>query len=374
VVISKDISDIVKVCADCGNCLYACPVYNAEFTEPNSPRGKVNIIKGIIDGELSNTSLSRKFIYQCVLCGSCEDVCTKGVDYVDMMVNYRTVISKGKKIPLLKKIVLSFYQSFLYKKLLFFIDIISKTYLKKLFLIPRRRKLDLKKYYTSNKKKTYDILFFPGCVLTDFYPEIVEKTINFLRKNGFTVLLPKGLSCCGFPYISQGWKDKFDKYKGKNMKVLNGYNFKSIVIPCGTGTITFKKYYDIDKDISVYELTDFIYKFINDAKLDNALIKDRKITYHDPCHNIKSLHIEKQPRHFLSQAGKNFIDDKSKLCCGFGGVFSIGFPSTSNKILKRKSDTIKQTGADTVITSCPGCYMQLRENLSLDVKFFTDIF
>ncbi len=129
--IPKNISDIARVCADCGNCLYSCPVYNAELTEPNSPRGKVNLLKGIIDGELSNSNISKKYIYQCVLCGSCEDTCTKGVNYVEMMINYRGLISKNKKIPLLKKIILTVYQSFIYKKMLFVLDIISIKYLKK---------------------------------------------------------------------------------------------------------------------------------------------------------------------------------------------------------------------------------------------------
>ena len=189
-IVSKDISDIAKVCADCGNCLYSCPVYNADLIEPNSPRGKVNLIKGIIDGSLNGSSTGRKYIYQCLLCGNCEEICTKGVEFTDMMVNYRGLISKNKNIPFLKKAVLSFYRSFLYKKLLFLTDIISKTALKKKILIPERRKADIKKYYSKNRSRTYDILFFPGCVLKDFYPEIIKKSIEFLKKNGFTVLLP----------------------------------------------------------------------------------------------------------------------------------------------------------------------------------------
>ncbi len=371
--IPKNISDIAKVCADCGNCLYSCPVYNAELTEPNSPRGKVNLLKGIIDGELSNSNISKKYIYQCVLCGSCEDTCTKGVNYVEMMINYRGLISKNKKIPLLKKIILTVYQSFIYKKMLFVLDIISIKYLKKRFLIPRRQKANLEKYYSEDKSKNYDILFFPGCVLTDFYPKIIEESIKFLNDNGYSVLFLKDLSCCGFPYLSQGWKDKFNKFKISNTEKFKKYNFKKIVIPCGTGTMTLQNNYNIDKNIPIYEMTDFIYKFIKSAKI-NKEFKDKKITYHDPCHNVRSLKIEEQPRYFLKQAGENFKDDNTKLCCGFGGVFSIGFPSTSKKILKKKKEAISSTGANTVITSCPGCYMQLKENLNQDVKFFIDIF
>jgi glycolate oxidase iron-sulfur subunit len=69
-----------------------------------------------------------------------------------------------------------------------------------------------------------------------------------------------------------------------------------------------------------------------------------------------------------------FIDDKSELCCGFGGIFSVGFPSTSKKILKRKQEKLNELGVDTVVTACPGCYLQLKENLTQEVKFFIDLF
>ena len=371
--IPEDISDIAKICADCGNCLYECPVYKAELIEPGSPRGKVNLLKGIIDGTLSNTSISKKYIYQCLLCGSCEDICTKGVNYIDMMINYRGHISKNKKIPFIKKIILSIYQSFIYKRLLFAIDLLSIRSLKKRFLIPVREKTVLKDLYSNDKDKVYDILFFPGCVLTDFYPKKIERSIQFLKSKGYSVLLIKDISCCGFPYLSQGWKDRSDKFMNSNLVLFKKYTFKKIVIPCGTCTMTLKKYYNISQDIPVYEMTDFIFKFIKDAKL-NKEFKSKKITYHDPCHNINSLKIKDQPRYFLKQAENNFIDDDSRTCCGFGGVFSVGFPSTSKKILENKKEVLNSKGTETVITSCPGCYMQLKENLDQEVKFFIDIF
>jgi len=69
-----------------------------------------------------------------------------------------------------------------------------------------------------------------------------------------------------------------------------------------------------------------------------------------------------------------FIDDKSALCCGFGGIFSVGFPSTSKEILKRREKKLNELGADVVVTACPGCYLQLREQLSQEVLFFIDLF
>jgi glycolate oxidase iron-sulfur subunit len=242
----KDIDEIAAVCSDCGNCLFACPVYNAELMEPTAPRGKVNLIKSIRDGRLKPGPGNRKFIYQCALCGSCEHICTKGVEFTDMMIGYRISAARGKRIPFLKKIILYVYQSILFKKLTWLTGLLSKTPLRRKLGIPRRRKASgsINKLYTRKPgEEQYDILLFPGCVLTYFYPAIIEKTVNLFKQKGFSIVIPRGLACCGFPYLSQGWKEKFITLRKRNKEVLSRYKFKHLVVPCGTGVMTFRKYY-----------------------------------------------------------------------------------------------------------------------------------
>lgn len=401
-----DINEIAKICSTCGNCLFSCPVYNAELIEPNSPRGKINLIRSLMASKLTANKLNKRFIYQCLVCGSCRHICPNGVEFVDMMVKYRNRISAGRKIPLLKKVILGFYQSFVFRKFIGVVDILNRTPLRKILSLPRRLKAKQKNIFTAAKKGGYyDILLFPGCVLTYFYPALIEKIIVFLNTQGFSVVVPKNLHCCGFPYITQGWQDKFGSLQEKNKKIFSAFDFKYLVVPCGTGLMAFKNYYEweeiskaaldnsqqagqpnspLEKDgpprlgrgIEIYELTEFIYKFVKEAKVDLKipLSGEGKLTYHDPCHDLKVLNVEEEPRYFMKQFGKNFVDDKSALCCGFGGIFSVGFPATAKKILKRKAEKIKEVGASTVVTSCPGCYYQLRENLSRDVKFFIELF
>lgn len=380
----EHIGDIAEVCSSCGNCLYSCPVYNAELVEPLSPRGRINLIKAIVNDEFKPGAATNKFIYQCALCGSCENTCTKGVEFTEMMIDYRIRAAEGKKIPLIKKVILYLYQSLIFKKFSGVVDLLARTPLRRKLGIPRRRNANVKKYMTAKpENKTYDILLFPGCVNTYFYPEIIEKTLTTLKKHGYSVVIPKELGCCGFPYISQGWREKFSSLRDNNVKQFTDFSFKYLVVPCSTGVMTFKKYYEMDKDrvgeFEIYELTEFFFKFMKDTALSQEMLSAKekgKVTWHDPCHSIKSLDIGDAPRHFMKELGDKFVDDKSALCCGFGGIFSVGFPSTSRKILKRKSDKLDEIGADTVVTSCPGCYMHLKENLpeGKKVKFFSDLF
>lgn len=294
-----------------------------------------------------------------------------------MMTSYRNLMSGGRRIPLIKKIILYFYQSLIFRKFVWLVDLLAKTPLRERLGLPRRQRANLGRLTTApaERKGQYDILLFPGCVLTYFYPGLIEKAVRFLQGKGFLVVVPKNLHCCGFPYLSQGWQRKFDTLKRKNQRLFSAFDFKHLVVPCGTGVLAFKNYYDLP-GIEVYELTEFIYRFIKDAEVNLEVQEDKagKITFHDPCHDLKSLKIEKEPRFFMNQFGKSFVDDKETLCCGFGGIFSVGFPRTAKKILNRKEAHLKKLQASTVVTSCPGCYLQLRENLAQDVKFFIELF
>jgi glycolate oxidase iron-sulfur subunit len=160
-----------------------------------------------------------------------------------------------------------------------------------------------------------------------------------------------------------------------NQTIFSAYSFKYLVVPCSTGVLAFKNYYDL-AGIEISELSEFIYKHCRGAKINRVFCPtaERPFTYHDPCHNLKLLKLQREARFFLEQFGADFRDDVSALCCGFGGIFKVGFPVTSAKILAKKADQLKEIGARAVVTSCPGCYLQLKESLSLPVYFFSDIF
>ena len=86
-----------------------------------------------------------------------------------------------------------------------------------------------------------------------------------------------------------------------------------------------------------------------------------KVAYHSPCHLCRGLGVAKEPRELLSTAGLEYVPAKDEdVCCGFGGSFSIDFPEISAELLKRKLDNVEDTGAETLVTDCPGCVLQLR--------------
>ena len=371
----KTIREIATLCADCGTCQSACPVYQAELTEPNSPRGKVNLAKALADGRLAPNARNRRLLYQCLVCGGCEHACPQGVEFTAMMIEQRNRAADGRRIPWLKKVILFFYQGFVLRKLLWLPRLLARTPLRRRLSLPAFQWADLKKVTGGDRDREYDILLVPGCVFTHFYPRKTVEIKELLEGLGFSVLVPRGLRCCGFPYLSQGWGEKFARLKGRNQAVFRRYRFKRIVVPCSTGVLAFRRHYDLP-GVEVLELGEFMYSHCPDAATDPGFAArfSGRFTYHDPCHNLKSLKLKKEARHFLERFGARFVDDDSALCCGFGGIFKVGFPSTSRRILERKEARLDELGATAVVTSCPGCYLQLKENLDVPVYFFSDLF
>ncbi len=371
----KTISEIARLCADCGTCQSACPVYQAELTEPNSPRGKVNLAKALADGRLRPNARNRSLLSQCLVCGGCEHACPQGVEFTRMMIEQRNRTAMGKRIPWLKKIVLFFYQGFVLRRVLWLPRLLARTPLKRKLSLPDFQKANWKKIAGGDPGREYDILLFPGCTFTYFYPRKTVEIKALLERQGFSVLLPEGLRCCGFPYLSQGWGDKFAELKSRNQAVFRRYRFQRIVVPCSTGVLAFRDYYDLP-GVEVLELGEFLFRHRPGAAIDPEFAArfPGRFTYHDPCHNLKSLKLKREARHFLERFGARFVDDDSALCCGFGGIFKVGFPSTSRKILERKAAKLDELQVGAVVTSCPGCYLQLKENLGLPVYFFSDIF
>jgi glycolate oxidase iron-sulfur subunit len=371
----KTISEIAKLCADCGTCQSACPVYQAELSEPNSPRGKVNLAKALADGRLEPNRRNRRLLYQCLVCGGCEHACPQGVEFTAMMVEQRNIAAAGRRIPWIKKIALFLYQGFILRRVLWLPRLLARTPLKRRLSLPSFQTADLRRIAGGDRGREYDVLLFPGCVFTYFYPRKTLEIKELLEHQGLSVILPEGLRCCGFPYLSQGWGKMFARLKRRNEAVFRRHRFRRIVVPCSTGVLAFRKYYDLP-GIEILELGDFMFRHCPGAAIDPRFV-DRfqgPFTYHDPCHSIHSLRLKKEARHFLERFASRFVDDDSALCCGFGGIFKVGFPGTSGKILDRKAAQLGELGAGAVVTSCPGCYLQLKENLDLPVYFFSDIF
>ena len=368
-----EINRLTSVCSDCGNCLYYCPVYNVELTEPDSPRGKINIIRSLMDNTLEKTTENIDFVQRCLLCGSCEHNCTKGVEFTELIIKFRKHISNGGKLSIGKKLKMRLFYSSLLKKIL-----------KIPWIFPHKINLSSgAKVISTNSAKSksikersaeFDILLFRGCLTNAFSPDIYNKIIRLLEKKGLRVILPEELKCCGAPYMEEGWGKQFHRIMKKNLKIFSKYNFRYIVVPCGRGTYFIRKFYS-NINTEVMELSEFLYNQLKDLKINYSFLgENKKFTYHDPSYNINMLGIKKEPRYFLNKFGDRFIENSSWMCCGYNGFENSSMKKTSKKITDKYIKKLDELNVDAVLTSSPECYMHLNNHFKGEVRFITDIF
>ncbi len=331
-------------CLKCGNCLFYCPVYNVEKEEPFSPRGRLSLIELLEDNDFPK--FRKRFLQECLLCGSCEKNCSANIKITDIYIKNRVIFKKDS--PPIKKIALSFFN----KNIL--------NIYKHLFFIKYIPFVKLPKYNLSFKNKSYKsskkVILFSGCVANYIITEIKDSAIFVLNNMGYEVIIPE-FNCCGFPFLSSGDNKKFELLKKENLEILQRYPDIPVIILCPTGLHTFKEYYKFKK---IYEFAEFVFKNKKFLKFLNSITLKERISVHIPCHYLNFYDSPDIMENLLENIkGLDIFQPEQQKCCGFGGTFAATYPKISNKILKKAIDNLKADEGRKIITNCPGCTIQL---------------
>ncbi|MEW6456315.1 MAG: (Fe-S)-binding protein [Acidobacteriota bacterium] len=400
--------DEVFRCMRCGLCLPSCPVYSEEKIESMGPRGRLSLIESYVSRKFKLSKIYKDRIKKCLECKSCFFECPSGIkiDEIIHLSKEDIFYNEGFRIfpNILKSIIKKRSTLSLSFEMLKILNIPNRVFHNKIdpnrffynFLIlnplepkkgfptkdKRSSSKENKKIFKA-KKSQGKVIFYRGCLINYIYKDIEKASIDVLNRLGFDVVLVKDEICCGAPLYSYGDRKGFKEIAEINIKLFKLYDEAPVISSCPTCTVTLKNYYkelfpDNKLSPSVWDINEFIMKY---PDIDfRGFSEEKRITYHDPCHLKRSLGIHKEPRLFLkSIPNANFIEMKdSDRCCGFAGLFSFFYHDLARKIALKKLDNIKDSKADTVITSCPGCMMHIqrtliRENSPIEVKHIVEI-
>jgi glycolate oxidase iron-sulfur subunit len=222
------------------------------------------------------------------------------------------------------------------------------------------------------------VLYFVGCMTNFIYTDIGEAAVSLLRNLGCTVIIPKGQQCCGFPALSGGDASTFVELAAKNLDLFEKYQPDFIMTACAScGSALQELYPEVlgekrsDLALRVGNAADkvvdavVLLRYLGFKPENTAAVRKSVVTYHDPCH-LRRRKITKEPREFLENLpGADFVEmEQPGTCCGLGGTFNVYHYGTSIAINSRKRDLIVKSGADTLLTGCPGCMMQISDGLS----------
>jgi glycolate oxidase iron-sulfur subunit len=397
--------DDLEKCTKCGFCMSVCPVYREEKTEPSVARGKLMLIRAMLSGEVTPSPEMVKDLNRCTLCMACAQSCPAGTNVPSVITAARADKTNRKGMPFPYSFI---YRWLLPRRRLFGYTLRFASWFQGIFLPKTQGTIRHLSFFLTAMGKgrqipqiapkflrqsvpevnrppegvpvKYTVGYFTGC-MTDFvFPELGEKIVRFLNKNGVEVIVPRGQGCCGAPvFLGAG-----DFATGRKMADANVKAFKDldyIITDCATCASAMKDYVkflaDTDerkREYQVYagkikDITEFL---VDVAKLPPSVyhtapeFKGKTVTWHEPCHLGRYLGVKTQPRQILkSLTDIKFVEMADPdSCCGMAGTFSINFYELSQKIAAKKVEGIKSTGADIVATDCPGCEVQLIDSLT----------
>ena len=403
--LSERTKENVYHCNKCGLCMAVCPVYKELLLESTSPRGKVQLSKSILEGNLELTERMKDILSKCLLCGSCVAACPGGVHGDQLFSGLRWRATQQYGVDWKKKILFQV----LSKKWMTSNSARLAKWARGLFgrwvegsmqagnlPVSRVPKFNSKPFSKAAPEVASPegevrakVLYFHGCATNFLYGEIGHAVVNVLPKMGVEVRTPKKQGCCGVPIFLSGSREMSLESIRQVLDIFANEEIDAVIVDCATCGAALRKEYvhmlrelkdlgeDVDDDLikaaeTLSAKTKDVMEFIGEhADWMPDLSSDGeplKVTYHDPCHLLKGQGVGKAPREVLKKLPNvEFIEMESPdACCGGGGSFQVEHADISAKITAKKVESIHNTGAQVVATGCPGCRLTIGAHLDED--------
>jgi L-lactate dehydrogenase complex protein LldE len=226
----------------------------------------------------------------------------------------------------------------------------------------------------AHRARPTRVALFVTCLSDVFYPEAGEATVRVLRRLGVQVDFPPAQTCCGQPAFNAGFRAQARAVARHQLEVLAPYD--CVVVPSGSCTAMFRVFYpelfagDPEHEAQAsalaertYEFSEFLVRVLGVE--DVGAVYEGKVAYHASCHLLRELGVDEPPHRLLQGVrGTQVMPmDLATQCCGFGGTFAVKYPDISDAMLKKKIESLKRAGADTLVSCDAGCLMHMAGRL-----------
>jgi glycolate oxidase iron-sulfur subunit len=378
-------------CVHCGLCLNQCPTYRATRLEPESPRGRIHLVKAAADGRIELNERFKEHLYLCLLCRACESACPSGVQYGHIAEAAREQLGPpgtefGRAV-----LNLAFTQLLPYRRrlrLLFaLLRLYQRTGLQRAlrWMLPEKlRGMDallpvIPKRFFAPKTPTLPavgehratVAMLDGCVMPLLFGEVNDATARVLQRNGCEVIFPKKQACCGALNLHNGETAAAKQMARRNIDAFLEADADAIIVNAAGCGAAMKEYGRLLRDDLEYR--DKAARFSARVKDAGEFLADLglvgklgaveiTVTYQDPCHLAHGQRVRSQPRQLLQAIpGLKLIElDGADRCCGSAGIYNLTHSAMSQHLLDEKMQAIDATRAGAVVAPNPGCMLQLR--------------
>nr|WP_250809491.1 glycolate oxidase subunit GlcF [Neorhizobium tomejilense] len=392
---------ILRRCVHCGFCTATCPTYVTLGNELDSPRGRIYLIKDMLENGRAADEQVVTHIDRCLSCLACVTTCPSGVDYMHLVDHARIHIENTYRRPLVDRMIRDLLAAVLpyparFRAALGFAKL-GRPFAPLLKRIPALKPLgamlDLAPKsaarvsdsaspgaHAPEIEKRGRVAILSGCAQPVLDPGINEATLRLLARLGVEVVVPEGEGCCGALVHHMGREEQALDFARRNvdvwMREIDKGGLDAIIITAsGCGT-TIKDYGHMlrldpayaDKAAKVSELAKDITEYLSALDLPRLEPKRLSVAYHSACSMQHGQKITMAPKNLLKAAGFTVRDPgEGHLCCGSAGTYNILQPDISAQLKARKVRNIEATKADVIATGNIGCITQIASGTAIPI-------
>jgi len=387
---------ILRACVHCGFCTATCPTYVLLGDELDSPRGRIYLIKDMIERGATPDERTVRHVDRCLSCLSCMTTCPSGVHYMHLVDHGRAHIHEHFIRPTLDRALRALLALVLPRPWLFRLALIGASLIRPLRgLLPGRLRgmvalapktlpapspQDRPKIFEAVGARRRRVALLQGCAQQVLAPSINEATIRLLTRLGCEVVVAPGAGCCGALVHHMGDEAASRGAAIRNvdawMREVDGEGLDAIVVNAsGCGT-TLKDYgFMLQNDPAWAEKAARISALACDvsellAKLDFRPTRKvgLKVAYHAACSLQHGQKITREPKELLARAGFQILDiPEGHLCCGSAGTYNLLQPDLATALRDRKVAHIESRRPDVVAAGNIGCLVQIASGTGLPV-------
>ncbi len=385
----------LRACLQCDYCISNCPTYQLLDDELDSPRGRIYLIKEMLESEHKPDRSTVKHIDQCLSCLACMSTCPSSVHFMHLVDHAREHIEEKYRRPLFDRLLRWMLAQILPYPGRFRLAMRGAQLVKPLAsALPRRIRgmvefvpvklpppglNDRPQVFSAEGLRKRRVALMTGCAQRVLNTDINDATIRILRRHGCEVVVAQGAGCCGALTHHMGKTGDSRAAAARNirawMKEVNGAGLDAIVInTSGCGTVV-KDYghmlrnEELAEDaVTISKLAKDISEVLSDIELDHKVTPDLRVAYHATCSLQFGQRIRFTPKKLLKAAGFTVIESQdSHTCCGSAGTYNLMQPEISNQLKERKVKALESDAPDLIAAGNIGCMMQIGSGTELQV-------
>lgn len=378
---------ILRTCVHCGFCTATCPTYQVLGDELDSPRGRIYLIKDMLENDRPADARTVKHIDRCLSCLACMTTCPSGVHYMHLVDHARAHIERtytrawhDRALRWLLTVILPYpgrfrlalagaklaqpFRALIPGKLGAMIDLVPPR------IAPPARHDDPQVHAAKGPRRKR-VALMTGCAQRALNSDINAATIRLLTRHGCDVVIADGIGCCGALTHHMGKEDLSHASAAANIRAwmaeVRGDGLDAIVINtsgCGTTVKDYGHMFDGDPlaedAAAVSALARDVTEVMAELGLDNPRVPPLKIGYHAACSLQHGQKITAPPKQLLRQAGFSIVEPRdAHLCCGSAGTYNLLQPQISAELKRRKVATLEAKRPDVIAAGNIGCMMQI---------------